>query len=119
MSAFSQLSRVDVQPWIKHFEEQAVKGVTKRSHFNSHYIVVGKAVEEIKEKADQKDLPQLVTPVQQSVEQAELEIEREKKTKSDKKDEELYLRQVPLNKPLAKKRKRPDISWDIFKKSKR
>ena len=69
-------SQVDVKPWIRHFEQQAASGVAVRSPVNSHYIVVSDS----KEGAHQSSLklPNIVSPVQQVVDQAKEDIKRER-----------------------------------------
>ena len=77
MSHFSMIN-VDVTPWVRHFERQAKTGSTPRSTYNKHYIVV-------QSKGDNQDHsshqtgpgPAIISPVQQSVEQAEEEVKRD------------------------------------------
>ena len=68
-------SHVDVKPWIRHFEEQAASGVAVRSPVNRHYIVVADS----ESGRDQPSLkvPNIVSPVQQVVQQAKEDIKRE------------------------------------------
>lgn len=70
--------KTTVPRWIKHFEQQALNGSSSRSLFNRRLIVVEKFPSEISVKeADHLPLPSIVSPVQQSVEQAKEEIKRE------------------------------------------
>ena len=77
MSMCQILTEIDAEPWIKHFEEQAKKGNTARSRLNKHFILVesGKRDTEVQHP---QPLPPVVSPVQQSVDQAKEEVKREK-----------------------------------------
>ena len=80
-----KLVDVDVNPWIKHFEDQAKQGTTSRASFNRHYIVVHPG-EKVKKSDTDVKIPQTVSPVQQSVDQAKEEIKREINTDQTLKD---------------------------------
>lgn len=71
--------------WIYHFEKQAKIGVSVRSSFNNRIVVVSKLKKKENlennfsdNKVDRKKkIPDIVSPIQQTVEQAEEEIRRE------------------------------------------
>ena len=75
MSHFSMIN-VDVTPWVRHFEKQARRGSTPRSTYNKHYIVV-QTKGDSQDQSSSQPAPSIVSPVQQSVEQAEEEIKRD------------------------------------------
>ena len=79
MSQMSMVN-VDVKPWVRHFEEQAVKGSSQRSTSNRHYIIVQpvpeKNIEEKKTSSGSSEVS-VVSPVEQTVQQAEEEVKRE------------------------------------------
>ena len=76
---------VDVKPWIRHFEDQAVRGASVRSTANKHYIIVhpfkdtldgGTEKQQQSGKGEKCDVS-VVSSVQQGVEQAEEEVKKE------------------------------------------
>ena len=78
MSDLSMVN-VDVAPWIRHFERQAVKGATPRATYNKHYIVVQSRgeIKDTEHNQQRQEVPPIISPVQQTVEQAEEEIKRQ------------------------------------------
>jgi hypothetical protein len=75
----------NVSRWIYHFEKQAKIGLSSRSFFNNRIIVVQKlkkdkqesgSVSKVIQEEGKKNIPDIVSPVQQVVEQAEEEIRR-------------------------------------------
>lgn len=71
----------NIPKWIYHFENQAKEGISRRSSFNNRIIVVQKektSVLRAKDSKSDEKIPDIVSPVQQIVEQAEEEIRREK-----------------------------------------
>jgi hypothetical protein len=75
----------NVSRWIYHFEKQAKIGLSSRSFFNNRIIVVQKlkkdkqesgSVSKVIREEGKKNIPDIVSPVQQVVEQAEEEIRR-------------------------------------------
>ena len=84
MSVISSGKKIDLGPWIKHFEEQARGGSSVRAYINRHYIIVpggGRGFED-KNICDLNSgdisTPAVVAPVEQGIEQAEAEVKREK-----------------------------------------
>lgn len=75
----------NISRWVYHFERQAKIGISDRSFFNNKVIIVSKLKKDNSEsdsighaKANVKSqIPDIVSPVQQVVEQAEEEIRRE------------------------------------------
>ena len=65
--------------WIKHFEDQASTGVASRSLLNRRVIILQKsrASDKSTSKLTDPSLPSIISPVQQTVEQAEEDIRRE------------------------------------------
>lgn len=83
MSVISSGKKLDVSPWIKHFEEQATGGASLRSYINRHYIVVsGAGTQASGFQCMSGDVGHAVPPVlgvvEQGIEQAEEEAKREK-----------------------------------------
>ena len=83
MSVISSGKKLDVSPWIKHFEEQAKGGASLRSYINRHYIVVsGVGTQtsgfECVSGDGGHEIPPVLAAVEQGIEQAEEEAKREK-----------------------------------------
>ena len=83
MSMHPNLTEIDAEPWIKHFEEQAKKGNTARSRLNNHFILV-EAGKRGTETQHTQPLPPVVSPVQQTIDQAKEEVRREKEEEGGK-----------------------------------
>jgi hypothetical protein len=101
-----------IPTWINHFERQARTGLSKRSTFNNRVIIVHK--ENKKKYSDNSSgkteavekIPDLVSPVQQVIDQAEEEIRREKEEEKEGEEEEKSSIKYNNNKKLTVKRKR-------------
>ena len=87
MSTCPILMEINAEPWIKHFEEQAKKGNTARSRLNKHFILVESGKTGTEAQHPQPLLP-VVSPVQQSVDQAKQEVRREKEEEGVKRTSE-------------------------------
>jgi hypothetical protein len=89
--------KTTVPRWIKHFEEQAFSGTSSRSLFNKRLIVVEKFSPNKSINNHQQviqNLPAIVSPVQQSIIQAEEEIKREVSETGGKPENSLFKKQI-------------------------
>ena len=97
MSVISSGQKIELGPWIRHFEDQAKGGVSARAFVNRHYIVVTPggdvptATSCGKSLAD--SLPPVVAPVEQGIEQAEAEVKREKVVQ----EKDLFVRDLGIS----------------------
>jgi type IV secretory pathway VirB10-like protein len=80
----------NIPTWINHFENQAKSGISRRSSFNNRIIVVHdkkQTKNNDKETVDNSKLkekiPDIVSPVQQVVEQAEEDLRREEEEEEE------------------------------------
>ena len=83
MSVISHGKKIQLAPWIHHFEEQARGGASARALTNRHYIVVGSSGGLQGTSCSNLHgvpLPPVVAAVEQSIDQAEEEVKREKVT---------------------------------------
>jgi hypothetical protein len=83
----------NVSRWIYHFEKQAKIGISSRSSFNNRIIIVQKLKKDksqdnssnkINLEEEKKKIPDIISPIQQVVDQAEEEIRREEPHNRDK-----------------------------------
>lgn len=73
-------SEESIPRWINHFEKQAKIGISSRSYYNKRVIIVYKVKEgekKFEDKINEEKTPDIISPVQQVVEQAEEDIKRE------------------------------------------
>jgi hypothetical protein len=78
----------NIPSWIHHFEKQAKIGISSRSSFNNKVIIIPKIKNRQEKSTSSKikqeiKIPDIVSPLQQVVEQAEEEIKREEVDKSE------------------------------------
>jgi hypothetical protein len=78
----------NIPTWINHFENQAKVGISRRSSFNNKIIVVHdkKKIKNNDNSKVKEKIPDIVSPVQQVIEQAEEDLRREEKEEEEEKD---------------------------------
>ena len=116
------LKRKNIQPWIKHFEQQASGGSSPRSDINRHYILVAdqpcnKQSFSVTSPGNPVPLPPLVTPVEQSFAQASEEVKREHSTPEKDiilKDFKASTSSPAVGIKRSRKRKSQYIARDVF-----
>ena len=93
--------------WIKHFGQQAATGTTSRSLYNKKLIVVQKSSpREIEScpKSSEISAASVVSPVQQSVAQAAVQLQRDPSVRKE----------VICDRKNRKRRRKQDKLVDIF-----
>jgi hypothetical protein len=103
------INEESIPTWINHFERQARTGISKRSALNNRVIIVQKEKKNnignnsTGKPGSVEKIPDIVSPIQQVVDQAEEEIRREKQEEGE---EEKVGIKFNNNKKLTVKRKR-------------
>lgn len=123
------VTKKDVDIWIKHFEEQAKRGASERTLLNRHYIsVCDRSVSKpLSSGPSGVAQPPIVAPVEQVFAQAAAEVKREKTAFQQEQIERDLSKTTKLSAqcsrvppgsrvPLKRRRKQIRVPHDIFSK---